>query len=262
MRIKVSPLLFFLLCVGIFSVSAQNSPKNNPFAPGETLTYEGKLSKAIFRGISVADLVFSVANSPDPKYYVLTTEATSKGGLTKLFNFRFRQTYESIVEKENFRVKRTVKHDEQRDRVRDGEATFDYKERRVTYVETNPKDMMRPPRRIASAIRPDTLDLLSAIYNIRRLPLTVGKTFDVSVSDSGLVYTIPLRVTAREQQNSILGKVWCFRVEPQVFGAKRFIEEEGKMIIWITDDKSRIPIRSQIQTGMGKLEIKLKRIIK
>jgi hypothetical protein len=262
MRIKVFSLLFLWLCAGVFSISAQSPAKNHPFAPGETLIYEGKLSKAIFRGISVADLVFRVANSPDGKYYVLTTEATSKGSLVKLFNFRFRQTYESIVEKDSFRVMRTVKHDEQRDRVRDGEATFDYKERSVTYVETNPKDMMRPPRRIASSIRPDTLDLLSAIYNIRRLPLAVGKTFDVSVSDSGLVYTIPLHVTGRELQSSVLGKVWCFRVEPQIFGPRRYIEEEGKMIIWFTEDKSRVPVRSQIHTGMGKLEIKLKKINK
>lgn len=262
MRLKVSPVLFFLLCVSIFTALAQSPQKSNPFAAGETLTYEGKLSKAIFRGISVADLVFTVANSPDPRAYVITTEANSKGSLPKLFRFSFRQTYESTVEKERFRVLRTVKHDEQRDRVRDSEAAFDYREKRVTYVETDPKDMMRPPRKIASAIREDTLDLISGIYYLRGLPLAVGKTFDLSISDSGFVYTVPVRITARERQNSILGKVWCFRVEPEVFGTRRLIEDEGKIIIWITDDKSRIPIRAQIQTGMGKVDIKLKKINK
>ena len=121
---------------------------------------------------------------------------------------------------------------------------------------------MRPPRRIASAIRENTHDLVSAIYNLRLLPLAVGKRFEVYVSDSGFVYTVPLRVTAREQQSSILGKVWCYRLEPEVFGNKRLVEEKGSMIIWITDDKNRIPVRSQINTGMGRLEIKLKKINK
>jgi hypothetical protein len=259
MRIKVSSLLFFLFYASIFTVSAQTSPKNIPFTVGETLTYEGKLSKAIIRGISVADLVFTVANSPDSKYYIITTEANSKGSLAKLFNFRFRQVYESTVDKEKFRILRTVKHDEQRERVRDSEAFFDYDSKQVTYVETDPKDLMRPPRKIASAIKADTLDLISGIYNLRMLPLAVGKTFEMSISDSGFVYSIPVRVTARELISSIFGKAWCFRVEPEVFGAKRLIEDKGKMVIWITDDARRVPVRAQINTGVGKVEIKLKK---
>jgi hypothetical protein len=58
--------------------------------------------------------------------------------------------------------------------------------------------------------------LITGIYTLRRLPLAVGKTFELKVSDSGLIYKIPVRVTAREEQKTILGKVWCFRVEPQV----------------------------------------------
>lgn len=260
MRIRVSLLLFLLFCVGLFTVAAQTPPKNIPFTIGETLIYEGKLSKAIFRGISVADLIFTVANSPDSKYYIITAEANSKGSLPKLFNFRFRQVYESTIDKERFRALRTVKHDEQRDRVRDSEAVFDYQGKQVTYVETDPKDLMRPPRRIASAIPVDAQDLISGIYTLRLLPLAVGKTFEVPVSDTGFVYKIPLRVTAREQVSTILGKVWCFRVEPEVFGPGRFIEEEGKIVVWLTEDSRRLPVRAQINTNIGKVEIKLKRI--
>lgn len=258
---KLSHLLLFVICIGISSVFAQSSAKNNPFSAGEVLTYEGKLSKTIFlRGMDVADLTFSLGNTPDGKYFVVSALANSKGSLPKLFNFNFRQVYESTVDKDKFRTLRTVKHDEQRDRVRDGEAIFDYEQKQVTYVETDPKDRMRPPRKIASAIREDTLDLLTGIYYIRQLPLAVGKTFELSVSDSGYVYKVPVRVTARERLDSILGKVWCFRIEPEVFGKKRLIEDEGEMIIWITDDKRRIPVRSQIRTGMGKIEVKLKKI--
>jgi hypothetical protein len=262
MRIKVSHLIFFLICAGVSVGFAQTVPKGDPFTVGETLTFEGKVSKAIVRGISVADLAFTVSSTPDNKYYVISTQASSKGSFSKLFKIKFRQVYESTVDKEKFRVLRTVKHDEQGDRIRDGEATFDYQDKRVTYVETNPKDMMRPPRKIASAIREDTLDLVSGIYYLRRLPLAVGKTFELSVSDSGFVYKIPVRITARELQDTILGKVWCFRVEPEVFGNKRLIEDEGSMILWITEDARRIPVRAQIHAGVGKIEIKLKKISK
>jgi len=75
-----------------------------------------------------------------------------------------------------------------------------------------------------------------------------------------LVYKIPVRVTARELQKSVLGKVWCYRLEPEVFGAGRLIEDEGSMILWITDDARRLPVRSQINAKIGRVEVKLKRI--
>lgn len=259
------PSLLFLLIPAILfcfiNVSAQPpKPKKEPLTVGETLTYEGKLSKAIFRGISVADMTFSVNKSSDDKSYLIKTEAKSKGTLTKLFGFKFLQLFESSVETDNFRVLKTEKHDEQGDRVRNSEAVFDYDERKVTYVETDPKDPMRPPRRIASAIEAETHDLVSSIYSLRLLPLAVGKTFRVTVSDSGLIYKIPVRVAAREQQNSVLGKVWCFRLEPEVFGPNRIIEQKGSMTIWITDDERRIPVRSRIESNIGRIEIKLKKI--
>jgi hypothetical protein len=77
------------------------------------------------------------------------------------------------------------------------------------------------------------------------------------VSDTGLVYEVPVRVTAREQQKTIFGNVWCFRLEPAVFGRGRMIEDKGAMSIWITDDARRIPVRSRIDTSYGRVEVRL-----
>jgi Protein of unknown function (DUF3108) len=92
------------------------------------------------------------------------------------------------------------------------------------------------------------------------LPLVVGKTLVLNISDAGLVYQVPVRVTARENQKTILGKVPCFRVEPEVFGTGRMIEGEGNMTIWITDDNRRLPVRSVLNTSLGKVEVKLRKI--
>jgi hypothetical protein len=258
MKLKnLSLILFVCLFVG-FSFA---QPKPEPFAVGEKLTYEGKLSKSVLRGISVAELIFTVAKDSNEKNYKIKADAVSKGTLLKLFRFSFIQNIESIVDGELFRALKTTKHDEQGNRIRNSEAVFDYKDKKVTYIENDPKDTAKAPRKIASAIENDEAhDIITAIYQVRRLPLAVGKNFELSVSDSGLVYKIPVSVTAREQQNSILGKVWCFRVEPQVFGDGRFIEQKGSMVIWISDDAKRLPVRSVINASIGKLEVKLKKI--
>lgn len=227
---------------------------------GETLVYEGKLDK--FIDISIAELTFRSKTAPDTNDLIIDAEAISKGTLLKLFRYSFLQKYESTVDLPTFRIKRTTKHDVQKDRVRDGEALFDYNERRVTYVETDPKDKMRPPRRIASEIGDPVYDMISAIYAVRLMPLAVGKKMELTVSDSGLIYKVPINVVARQQQKTKIGRVWTYRVEPDIFGPGRLIEQKGKMKIWMTDDARHIPVRAEIDTQFGKIEIKLKSYFK
>ena len=251
-------LVTLVVAFGAFAQTAKPITETGvPFIDGETLTYEGKISK-IIQGIAVADLTLTLSRAENGEDYLVKAEAKSKGSLLKLFRFSFLQEMQSSIDSDNFRALRTVKHDVQKERVRNSEALFDYRERRVTYVETDPNEPMRPPRRIASEIDQASHDLISGVYMIRMMPLAVGKMFRMSVSDSGLVYEIPVRVTAREQLKTMFGKRWCYRVEPEIFGNDRLIEREGKMTIWITDDARRLPVRSQVHSPYGRIEINLK----
>jgi len=232
------------------------TPNASMFA-GETLKYEGKGNK-LHVSLAVADLTFTASRAPNSNELVIRSEAISKGTLLSLFHYSFLQQYQSTLDLSSFRIVKTTKHDVQKERVRDSEALFDYQNKKVSYVETDPKDPNRPPRRIASEIGEHMQDMISAIYALRLEPLAVGKKFEFSVSDSGLVYKVPVTVTKRERQQTPFGKVWCFRVEPDLFGPNRLIEREGKMIIWMTDDERHTPVRSQISTEFGKFEVKLK----
>ncbi|HSK71968.1 MAG TPA: DUF3108 domain-containing protein, partial [Pyrinomonadaceae bacterium] len=229
---------------------------------GESLTYEGKYLNSvlkIFRGVDVAELHFTILQAPNSRNFQIKAEAKSKGSISNLFNFDFYQRIESTIDGNDHHILKTIKRDEQNNRVRDSEAVFDYENKKVIYTETDPKDPARAPRRIASPIEAGMQDIVSAVYMLRGLPLEVGKTFEITFSDSGMVYKVPVRVTARERQKSILGKVMCWRVEPEVFGTNRPIEQEGNMIIWITDDSRRIPVRAQVNSKVGRVEIKLKK---
>jgi len=223
---------------------------------GETLTYEGKLSRLKI-GWTIADLVFSTTTGQNSDELIIRGEATSRGTLVKLLRFSFLQRYDSVMATDDFRILKTIKLDRQKERVRESEAIFDHQAGQVTYVETDPKDPMRPPKRIASDVTPDVLDMITAIYAVRLLPLTTGTRGEYAVSDSGLVYNVPFTVTTRERLNTVLGKVNCWRVEPQIFGPGRLIEQEGKMTIWMTDDPRHIPVKAEVSTEFGKVTIKL-----
>jgi len=251
-----------LLLAGFFCFSpaaAQAPAKIEAYKAGENLVYEAKFSKALLRGIEVAVLDFTVEKPSGGRNFLVKSDAESKGTLSGIILKDFLQNYESIIDGGNFSILKTVKRDRQGDRVRNSEAVFDYKTKKVIYTETDPNNATRPPRRVASAIENGTQDLISSIYALRRLPLAVGKTFELKISDSGLVYTIPVRVTRRETQKSVIGKIVCFRVEPEIFGKNRLIEKDGAMILWITDDARRLPVRAQVNTGIGRIEVKLKR---
>lgn len=256
-------LLAFPLVFGLSSnrtLAQQSAAKINSYNVGENLDYEVKFSKTVFRGIGIADINFTVERLTGNKNYSIKAVAKSKGTLASLFGADFNIDFQSIVDGERLHILKTVKRDEQGNRVRLSEAVFDYQSKKVIYSESDPNDVARAPRRVASPIEPDTHDLISSLFALRRLPLAVGKTFDLQVSDSGLVYKIPVRVAARELQKSAVGKIWCFRVEPEIFGAKRLIEKEGSMILWITDDARRLPVRAQINYSIGRIEIKIKKI--
>lgn len=255
--------LLFAAFIGgaVFSAAAQGGdvkpdPAVLPFIDGEVLTYEGKISK-IIQGIEVADLIFTVDENKDTGDHLFKAEARSKGTLIKIFGYSFQQEIESTVDNENFRALKTVKYERERERVRNSEARFDYGEQKVTYVETDPNDLTRPPRTIASSIESRVQDLVSGLYRLRLESLTVGSEFEITVSDSGLVYKIPIKVAARERQRSIFGRVWCYRLEPQIFGEGRMIERDGEMSIWIMDDERRVPIRAKVNAPIGKFDIKL-----
>ena len=71
MKDLVNRIVLLLAASAVFSLGAMAQdgakfdPKSMPFADGETLTYEGKVSKNIIRGISIADLTFTIAQ-PEP----------------------------------------------------------------------------------------------------------------------------------------------------------------------------------------------------
>jgi hypothetical protein len=228
-----------------------------PFAVGESLNFEGKISK-FGVSVTIGDLTLEVVNTMPDGRFQLKADARSRGTMLKLFRYSFLQQVDSLADPRDLRSLNTKKHDVQKQKVRDSLATFDYADRQVTWVETNPNEPLRPPRTIASDLNGPTYDIVSALYFIRTLPLSVGYSTTFNVSDSGLVYSIPVRVAARERQKTIFGDVWCYRVEPDVFGRGRFFEQDGKMEIWITDDARRIPVRARVNAEVGKADIRLK----
>jgi hypothetical protein len=268
-----------LVAMGIFmslsySVAQRGTPYTAPhkFELGEELHFQAEFSRALLRKLDVADLKFRATRTPvnetnsakDSKPYALTFSAdvSSKGFFARLFNLKFHERVESTVEPITFTVQKTTILDEQGKRVRTTESTFDASKGRMIWTSRDPNNPSAEPRHAIAEFSGQLQDVLSAIYFIRTQPLEVGKTFEVFIGDGGKVYTIPVKVIEKKRMRTILGRGDVLKVNAELFGPQRLIDDEkGEFSIWITDDARHIPVGGRVKTDYGTFDIKLTRIV-
>ena len=262
------------IAAGLQFAHAQRAERPRHFELGEELHFEAEFSRSLLRKLDVADIKFRATRTPldettakdlqESKPYALTFSAdvSSKGFFARLFNLKFRERVESTVEPVSFTVERTTILDEQGKRVRTTEATFDRSKGKMTWTSRDPNNPSAEPRHAITDFSGQLQDVLSAIYFIRTQPLVVGKTFEVFIGDGGRVYKIPVKVVEKKRMKTILGRVDVLRVNPELFGPDRLIDEEkGEFSIWMTDDARHIPVGGRVKTDYGTFDIKLKRIV-
>lgn len=259
--------VIFMVCGAAQAQNATKAFNGEPFAVNESLTYEIKVNWGIFKGLNIGEMRFKVNKLPETdnsinkdstaQNFIFHGEVLSKGSLAKIARQKYSLTMDSTVSADAFRIIRTVKHDQQNERVRDSITNYDYKSGKLMFTETNPQNLNEQPRVLTAPVSGATHDLMSAIYSLRRVPLTVGKEMTLSIADNGVVYETPVKVLGREMLSTKLGKVWTYRIQTDIFGSRRVIETEGTMTLWITDDARRLPVRARVVTDNFKAEIRL-----
>lgn len=258
-----------------FAQKPARSYTQRPFEPAEELVYEAEFSRSLLRKVDIADFRFTSSRMSSEKKtepsdpsakdktahhsLVFTSEISSKGFFSKLFNLRFRERVESTVDPISLSVQKTKRLDEQGKRVRSSEAVFDKAAGKVVWTERDPRNPSGPERRVSSEFSGIVHDILSAIYYLRTQPLQVGTSLELSVSDSGQVYKVPIKVVEKKRLKTILGRVDAVRIDAGLFGPQGMIESDGQFSIWFTEDSRRIPVSARVKNEYGTFDIKLKK---
>lgn len=244
------------------------------FESGEELLYVAEFSRALLKKLDVAEFRLTAAREPAtpkivaaafsedthaaPYQLKFTGVVSSKGFFAKLFNLRFREQIESTVDPASFTVTKTKKVDEQGKRLRTSETT--YRDGKVLWIEKDPNSPSRPPRSAEATFVGQVQDVLSAIYYLRTQRLELGKSFELTVSDSGNVYKVPVRVIEKKRMKTVLGRVEALRVDPEIFGPNGMIDEKGSFSIWLTNDRRHVPVSAKIKTEYGTFDITLRKV--
>ena len=100
-------------------------------------------------------------------------------------------------------------------------------------------------------------DVLSAFFYVRNLDLDVGDSYDLPAHSSRKTYDLRVLVHGKETVEVEAGTFDCFVVEPILLGEGLF-KHEGKMTMYVTDDKYRVPVLIKTKVPVGSIDVELK----
>jgi hypothetical protein len=93
-------------------------------------------------------------------------------------------------------------------------------------------------------------DVLTSLYYLRTLPLTVGETIVLDVNSGAQTWPLKVEVKSIETVRVPAGKFECYRVQPLIAGEGLFMQT-GNLEVWLTTDARRLPVlmRSRVMVG-------------
>ncbi len=105
-------------------------------------------------------------------------------------------------------------------------------------------------------VAPYVQDALSALYYVRTQPLEVGQTVFIDNFTDGKNYPLEVKIHRKEKIKTKAGEFDCIVVEPLLQSAGIF-KHEGKLTVWLTDDRLRMPVMMKSKVVVGSITAEL-----
>lgn len=93
-------------------------------------------------------------------------------------------------------------------------------------------------------------DPLSSFYYLRKMNLEVGKPVYVTVFDSKKVWNVEVQVLKKERVKIPAGTFDTIVIKPRM-KSEGIFSRKGDMLIWLTDDERKIPVRMKTKIRVG-----------
>ena len=144
-----------------------------------------------------------------------------------------------VGQPQNFRLKiREGRH------RRDKEIIFDHTRSMAVFIDhiANEKKEFE--------VHENVFDPLSVIYYVRTVKLDVGKSVFVDIFDSKKLWNVEVQVLRKERISTVLGDVDTIVIRP-LMKSEGIFNRKGEMLIWLTDDQKRVPVKMQTKVKIG-----------
>ena len=106
-------------------------------------------------------------------------------------------------------------------------------------------------------IPPQVQDALSSFYYTRYQSLPLGGSIVFDYHASRKSQPMEVKVLGRERVKTPAGTFDCVAIEPMLKAGGIF-SNKGRLVIWITDDERRMPVRMKSAVAIGSISVVLK----
>jgi Protein of unknown function (DUF3108) len=229
----------------VASLKSESRPAALPFFVGEKLLFEVRWMGFLAGNASMAVSGQVTRNGHD--VYHIRSLAESSPFFSLFYNVRdMGETFVDVRElypwyfrldqREGARsVQRTVTFDQQR-----GVAIY-------TKNQETPQEVKIPW---------GVQDSLSSFYLVRTLPLRVGQSIHLKTFSNGKTYDLEVQILRREKVEAYWGPVDALVVQP-LMRFQEILRQKGDVLIWVTDDDRRLPVRMKTAIKVGSIEATL-----
>ncbi len=101
-------------------------------------------------------------------------------------------------------------------------------------------------------------DVISGFYYLRTQPLEIGKTIYIGIFDSNKFFKAEINVLRKEKiVIPNMGEMGTVVVKPELKSEGLF-QSNGDILIWLTDDEKRIPVKVETKVPVGNVVAELR----
>lgn len=198
--------------------------------------------------------VKSMNVEPGNKTFRVSGEVLSSGSFSSLAGMKVTNRYESTLDAESLCSQLFVLKRREGKRAQDVELDF---QREAGRLQIRKWDVSRkPPLELRSEtvenIPPCVQDVLSIFYSVRKLPLEVGKSRPVFLSnDDGRTQEIQLLIEKEEAVKTDIGRFPTYKIQTLgLFGG--LFRSGGEFKVWL-DKATKIPVKFEAKVKFGRV---------
>jgi Protein of unknown function (DUF3108) len=229
----------------VASLKSESRPAAMPFYVGEKLVFEVRWMGLLAGNASMA--VSGQLTRDGHDVYHIRSLAESSPFFSLFYNVRdMGETFVDVRELYPWYF-----HLDQREGSRALQRTVAFDQQRGVAIHTKNQE---PPQEVKVPV--GVQDSLSSFYILRTLPLHVGQSIHLNTFSNGKTYDVEVQILRREKVEAYWGPVDALVVRP-LMRFQEILRQKGEVLIWVTDDDRRLPIRMTTAIKVGSIEATL-----
>ena len=242
-KVLITTAIFTLFSTSNFSQDDFRKIENKAFKEGEKLTFDIKYG-FVTAGIAIMQ-VQKIKRISGRNAFYITFEVNSVPSFDWIYKVRDR--YETYLDTEGLFPWRFEQHIREGSFSRDFSAFFDHRKG----IAKTSKGQFDVPLYVN--------DILSAFYIARTFNYSEMKVDDIIPMKNfykDKVYDLNVKYLGKERITVDAGTFDCIVVEPLVQEGGLF-KSEGSIVIWLTDDDLKIPVKVKTKVVVGSIDAEL-----